>query len=276
MFIFVCLFRCLKWISFIIPHWIFTNTRYNYLLKMCTVTYIPTKKNNFIFTSNRDEAPKRSATGVIEKSIEGKVLLYPKDALANGTWISISNKNQLVCILNGAFIKHKHRPPYRLSRGIMALDFFKYPTANDFFEKFEFDGMEPFTMIIFDDGRLHEFRWDEKEKHIAHLDTSKQYIWSSCTLFTEDWQEKRRIWFDDWKRENQMIDQNAVLDFHRNGGEGHANFDVVMKWKDVVCTTSITSILKEEGQMSMRYEGLLNREIEYGFLKLQTTKNTSD
>ena len=159
---------------------------------MCTVTYIPTGKNKFIFTSNRDEAPKRSATGMVEKDIDGKVLLFPQDALANGTWISISNKNQLVCILNGAFIKHKHRPPYRLSRGIMALEFFNYPNATDFFKKFNFDGIEPFTMIIFDDGDLYEFRWDEKEKHIAQLDISKQYIWASCTLYTEEWQEKRR------------------------------------------------------------------------------------
>jgi len=153
---------------------------------MCTVTYIPIGENKFIFTSNRDEAPKRSATGMIEKKLDAKSLLFPQDAKAKGTWISISNKNQLVCILNGAFIKHKHRPPYRLSRGIMALDFFNYPTATDFFEKFDFEGIEPFTMIIFDDGKLYEFRWDEKEKHIVQLDILKQYIWSSCTLYTEE------------------------------------------------------------------------------------------
>ena len=243
---------------------------------MCTVTYIPTGKNKFIFTSNRDEASKRSATGMVEKELDGKALLFPQDPLAKGTWISISNKNQLVCILNGAFVKHKHLPPYRLSRGIMALDFFNYPTANDFFEKFEFEGIESFTMIIFDDGKLYEFRWDEKEKHIVQLDISKQYIWSSCTLYTEEWQEKRRIWFEDWKKKNQVIDQNAVLDFHRNGGESHPNFDMVMKWKDIVRTTSITSILKDGKQMSMRYEDLLNGEIEEGLLLLQNKKAAND
>ena len=172
---------------------------------MCTVTYIPTGKNKFIFTSNRDEAPKRSATGMVEKKIDGKALLYPQDALANGTWISISDKNQLVCILNGAFVKHKHRPPYRLSRGIMALDFFSYSTANDFFGKFDFEGIEPFTMIVFDDGKLYEFRWDEKEKHIAQLDISKQYIWASSTLYSEEWQAKRKEWFEDWKKKIQKF-----------------------------------------------------------------------
>jgi hypothetical protein len=158
----------------------------------------------------------------------------------------------------------------------MALDFFSYSTANDFFENFEFEGIEPFTMIIFDDGNLFEFRWDEKEKHIAQLDVSKQYIWASCTLYTEEWQAKRRTWFDDWKKKNPKITQDAVLDFHKNGGEGHPNFDVVMKWKDMVQTTSITSILKNEKEMSMRYEDLLNGEIEEGFLSLQNQKIGSD
>ena len=240
---------------------------------MCTVTYIPTGENKFIFTSNRDEAPKRSATGMVEKEIDGKVLLFPQDPLANGTWISISNKNQLVCILNGAFVKHKHRPPYRLSRGIMALDFFSYSTATDFFKKFEFEGVEPFTMIIFDDGKLYEFRWDGKEKHIAQLDISKQYIWASCTLYTPEWQEKRIVWFEDWKKKTPKITQDAVLDFHKNGGEGHPNFDVVMKWKDIVRTTSITSILRNEKIMSMRYEDLLNGEVEEGFLSLNKSES---
>lgn len=243
---------------------------------MCTVTYIPIEKNNFIFTSNRDEAPKRSATGMVVKKLDGKALLYPQDALANGTWISISDRNQLVCILNGAFTKHQHRPPYRLSRGIMALEFFNYPTANDFFEKFDFKGIEPFTMIIFDDGKLYEFRWDEKEKYIAQLDISKQYIWASSTLYSEEWQAKRKEWFEDWKKENPEISQSTILDFHKNGGEGNSKFDVVMNWDNKVRTTSITSILKNEKQMSMRYEDLLNGEIENGFLPLQNQKIVSD
>lgn len=229
---------------------------------MCTVTFIPTGKNKFIFTSNRDEAPKRSATEVVKESQDGKVLLFPRDALARGTWISISESNQLVCILNGAFIKHKHRPPYRLSRGIMALDFFRYKNAATFFEQYNFEGIEPFTMAIYDDGNLYELRWDEKEKHIKVLDTSKQHIWSSCTLYTEEWQEKRRQWFAEWDKKTKAINPNVVLDFHRNGGEGNENFDVVMNWNNIVRTTSITQIVKEENQMEMRFEDLLEGEVK--------------
>ena len=235
---------------------------------MCTVTYIPTGVNQFIFTSNRDEAPKRSATEMVQESQNEKALLFPRDALAKGTWIAVSEKNQLVCILNGAFVKHKHLPPYRLSRGIMALDFFKYKNAIVFFEKYDFVDIEPFTMIIYDDGELYEFRWDESKKHIKKLNTSEQHLWASCTLYSEEWQEKRRLWFSDWNEKYKVIDQAAVLDFHKNGGEGNEKFDVVMNWENKVRTTSITSIVKKEDEMKMRYEEILNGEIEEHNLKI--------
>ena len=123
---------------------------------MCTVTYISKGKEGFIFTSNRDEAPNRSATGLVLDSQNGKQILYPKDPQANGTWIAVSDRGQLVCILNGAFVKHKHRPPYRLSRGLMALDFFNQKNLIHFFHQFNFQGMEPFTMIVVDDGKLYD------------------------------------------------------------------------------------------------------------------------
>lgn len=229
---------------------------------MCTVTYIPTETNGeFIFTSNRDEAPNRSATGLIIEKENDKRILFPRDAKANGTWIAISDQHQLVCILNGAFIKHKHSPPYRLSRGIMALDFFKYKHAIDFLGLYSFEGIEPFTMIIYDKGSLYEFRWDESKKHIKKLDPLKAHIWASCTLYSSDWVEKRKTWFNDWQKKTSKIDTNSVLDFHRNAGEGNPEYDVVMNRSDIVRTTSITTISKQQNQMNMRYEDLLDGEL---------------
>lgn len=236
---------------------------------MCTVTFIPSQDGNFIFTSNRDEAPKRSATEMVREDILGKEVLFPRDSLAKGTWIAIANSKQLVCILNGAFIKHKHQPPYKLSRGIMALEFFKYKNATDFFENFDFGGMEPFTMVIFDDERLYELRWDEKETHVKKLDPSKTHLWASCTLYADEWQEKRKQWFADWKQKYSVVNQNNVLDFHRNAGEGNSRYDVVMNYKDIVRTTSITSIINTNEKMSLRYEDLLDGSIEHEDLEFR-------
>ena len=75
---------------------------------MCTVTVIPkiNSELGFILTSNRDEAADREALPpefYMEKEIK---MLYPKDKLAGGTWIGISEKNRLICLLNGEFKPH--------------------------------------------------------------------------------------------------------------------------------------------------------------------------
>lgn len=234
---------------------------------MCTVTYIPTSDNSFIFTTNRDEFKQRSATVLIkETNGSSKEILFPQDPKANGTWIAISDYNQLVCILNGAFVKHKHRPPYRISRGVMAKEFFSYRTAELFFDQFNFEGIEPFTMIIFDNGRLYELRWDGNNKHIKEMDTTDAHIWASATLYPKEWQEKRLLWFSEFLESNAVINRNEILDFHKNTGEGNPEYDLVMNRSDVVCTTSITSIVSDSGAMDMRFESLLDQKIEYGRL----------
>ena len=66
-----------------------------------------------------------------------------------------------------------------------------------------------------------------------------------------------------------MVNQNNVLDFHRNAGEGNSRYDVVMNYKDIVRTTSITSIINTNEKMSLRYEDLLDGSIEHEDLELR-------
>jgi len=235
---------------------------------MCTVTYIPIADNGYLFTSNRDEFVGRSASKLILEKRYGKKLLYPQDALAKGTWLATSDSDQLVCILNGAFIKHAHTPPYRLSRGLMALDFFKYKDAVDFFQHFDLVGIEPFTMVINDRGRLYDFRWDENKKHIEQIDPKQSHIWASCTLYSPEWQRKRVEWFDKWKGENLSPTRASALDFHTNAGEGDLNYDIVMNLGDKVRTTSITSIIKSEKEIDLRFENLVDDKVKKSILSL--------
>ena len=104
---------------------------------MCTVTYIP-NKDGFILTSNRDENAARSPKNITRIDQNGTELVFPRDTTAGGTWIAVSETNRMVCVLNGAFDKHKHRPPYRRSRGLLVLDFFNFPNAESFFEEVDF------------------------------------------------------------------------------------------------------------------------------------------
>jgi hypothetical protein len=52
---------------------------------MCTVTIIPNEKDNFVLTSNRDEAPSRVSLAPDFYNINNTTLLFPKDEISNGT-----------------------------------------------------------------------------------------------------------------------------------------------------------------------------------------------
>src|ERR1700747_27089 len=100
---------------------------------MCTVTYLPKTGASFILTSNRDELASRPAAELPKiHTVHGQKIIFPKDPVSGGTWIGISFKGQMVCLLNGAYEKHISDPPYRKSRGLVALDLFKYKNVQAF------------------------------------------------------------------------------------------------------------------------------------------------
>ncbi len=229
---------------------------------MCTVTYLPLGNEQFVLTSNRDEQPSRSPKQLSLRKIEGQQLCFPQDTSAGGTWIAFSNANRVVCLLNGAFEKHHHDPPYRRSRGLMVLDLFEYGEVEHFFTEYEFQGMEPFTMVIIDEGQPYELRWDEKETYPTRLDREVSHIWASSTLYDANAKQKRRIWFDEWKKQHTQYSPDAILNFHQTAGDGDPWNDVVMDRDGIVKTVSITQIIKSSDQLKMEYHDLLNGQFE--------------
>lgn len=240
---------------------------------MCTVTYIPTGTNSYILTSNRDEQPSRSAKKLVQRESGENILVFPQDAKAGGTWIAISNNNRMVCLLNGAFVKHKHNPPYRRSRGLMVLDFFDYERPTDFFTDYPFEGMEPFTMILYADEVLWEIRWDGHTLHQKELDPQQTHLWSSATLYTAEVAQKRERWFAEWQQRTKTYTQEHILDFHYHAGEGDPENDVIMNRNGKVRTVSITSIEKGEGGLTMLYLDLLNGNQDRDEIKLLHKQN---
>ena len=237
---------------------------------MCTVTFLPQKDGQFLLTSNRDEAPHRSPENISTKLMNGQQLAFPRDEEAGGTWIVIADSDRLVCILNGAFLKHDRKPPYRRSRGLMALDFFTYPSFEAFASNYLFSGMESFTMIIHEQGELFELRWDETKAHILKLDRNKPYIWSSATLYTPEVKAKREAWFNTWLQQQNGVYQRAdVLDFHRNAGDGDPLNDVIMNRGEIVKTVSITSIQKGSANLNMQYFDLVSKGFKEHKIKLK-------
>ena len=236
---------------------------------MCTVTYIPKGRDSFILTSNRDENAARSAQNISMIGQKGVLLAFPRDTKAGGTWIAVSGDNRVVCLLNGAYTWHRHDPPYKRSRGIMVLDFFTFSSAVAFFYDYDFEGMEPFTMIIYDRDKLFEFRWDGAKKNVKPLDNREKYIWSSSTLYDEAVKAKRERWFQQWLDQQEELNLEAILHFHRTAGDGDPYNDVIMNREELVQTVSITNIVKEPKQVEMLYHDLLNAQLKRAKIKLQ-------
>jgi len=179
---------------------------------MCTVSFVPTA-DGFVFTSNRDEDPNRAASQLIEEQRGNLMITFPQDAEAKGTWFAYSDKGQFACVLNGAFEPHKRKINYLMSRGAMALAYFDYPSINSFTEAFNFEGMEPFTLLLYNGGHFCELKWDEQVLHHRTLSTEEVYVWSSCTLYTQEWWLDRSLLFKEFVA-RQQPDQKAIMHFH--------------------------------------------------------------
>ena len=225
---------------------------------MCTVSYLPTSLG-FILTSNRDEWERRLPALAPQKYIvHNTEVSFPKDQQAQGTWIAISEAFSL-CLLNGAFVKHIQQPPYRLSRGIMLLDFFKYNDPRAFANNYNFEGIEPFCLLIISNTNLefYEYRWDGSILHQTKIDSSIPHIWSSVTLYTDEIILQRKRWFQEWLDSHKHFSVDEITHFHQFAGEGDEENNVLMKRNNGIQTVSITSIELENKKLSMKYNDLL-------------------
>src|SRR5215510_733415 len=132
---------------------------------MCTVTFIRSADKIYI-TSNRDEKHWRSSAfpPTVYPFTSGK-LLFPKDGDAGGTWIAAHENGNAIVFLNGGFVRHTPKPPYRKSRGLVLLDLIDTTDPVEQFQSLSLQNIEPFTAVIWSNGALFECRWDGAQKH---------------------------------------------------------------------------------------------------------------
>ena len=227
---------------------------------MCTVTYIPIDKERFIFTSNRDESPLRKTIPPMSYIEDGVKMIYPKDQLAGGTWIGISEKNRLVCLLNGGFEKHKRNSYYRMSRGVVVKNILSVDDPVEYIKEFDFDNIEPFTIVLIDWSqklKAYELVWDGTNKHFNALENTPK-IWSSSTLYTSDMKKERIEWFDEWLKDHSF-EQQEILNFHQDTNRGTEGTSLKMK-RPFVETVSITSVKKQQERIDVTYLDFINQK----------------
>jgi len=223
---------------------------------MCTVSFIPKGKGTFILTSNRDEAPNRETDYPAIYNINDTKMVFPKDAAAGGTWVGVSEKQRLICLLNGGFVSHKRKSAYRMSRGVVVKDLLSCNNIIETVKNYKLDDIEPFTIVIVDwkDGlKLYELVWDEHKKHLSELPI-KARLWSSSTLYSPKMKAERQQWFGNYVFKNDYSAE-SILNFHQTAGKENMDYGTIMD-RVFVKTTSITQIEALPDSIEMRYRDL--------------------
>lgn len=228
---------------------------------MCTVTYIPKANNTFILTSNRDEAVGRITCAPSFYTIDEVKMLFPKDAVAGGSWIGLSEHNRLICLINGGFENHVRVDTYRMSRGVVVKELLKAEDVFAAMEAFDFTNIEPFTVVAVDWNihlRAVELVWDGNEKHITPLDDCPR-IWSSSSLYDSKMKAKRQAWFAEFAKTTNW-EAEELFSFHTTAGDGDAAVDVRMD-RGFLKTVSTTQVEKTIDDCSMTYHDFLKGEV---------------
>ena len=230
---------------------------------MCTISLVFNSEENpgFILTSNRDEAPGRETISPDFYTINNNRLLFPKDAVAGGTWIGVSSKKRVVCLMNGGFEKHIRASSYRMSRGVVVKDILAAEDPLLEINQYNFQGIEPFTLILADWNHelfFYELVWDGNLPHKKKL-RLKNHIWSSSPLYSPEMKTLRETWFEELQSKKNLTSE-ILWDFHHSAGVGDKDLDLVMD-RGFVKTKSITQIIKTSEKIRIVYEDLQKNEI---------------
>lgn len=234
---------------------------------MCTVTFFPLSNTEFVLTSSRDESPNRATLPPEVYSDKQLELLYPKDAVAGGTWVGASSQKRALTLMNGGFVAHKRKEVYRLSRGVVVLKLLETDSVRDFVEEFDFQGIEPFTVVLLDwaeKPELLQIVWDEKELHLESLPLEPR-IWSSSPLYTVEMHAKREEWFDAFKKDNKLARASELWKFHHEAGKGDKKIGLQID-RGVVRTKSITQLVLAPQVVESVYHDLESGETQANIL----------
>lgn len=191
---------------------------------MCTVVFIP-GKNNFYLGSLRDESPKRARALAPEIYTECEnTYMAPKDPMAGGTWIGVTNAGNAIVLLNGGFENHQRKNYYRKSRGLIVTELLASAVPVVEWSLIDMQDIEPFTLIVWSDNNLFELVWDGTEKHRTRLDAELPHIWSSSTLYNAEAKAVRKELFQNWIAMNPPVSKLSILNFFKSFDDAENGF----------------------------------------------------
>src|SRR5690554_2038075 len=236
---------------------------------MCTLTFFPKSDDNFILTSNRDESPGRKTFPPKIYHEDNVELLYPRDAVAGGTWIGVSQRKRVISLMNGGFVDHKRKASYARSRGLIVKDLLTTQALDSYLNTYDFSEIEPFTAIAVEYEKalkIYEIVWTGEELVFTKQPLQPK-IWSSSPLYPEELAQKRELWFSEFYERHKDVSSKDLISFHQTAGEGDPISNIVMD-RGFVKTKSITQIVKSIDAVAMRYYDLETGKMEASSLIL--------
>jgi len=224
---------------------------------MCTVSFVH-KNGKIIITSNRDEKVIRP--GAIEPLaylVQNKKVVFPKDKKAGGTWYAVDEHSNVLVLLNGAEEKHTLKASYRKSRGLVVLDLMGSNSPLEAWESIDLEHIEPFTLVLFENQKLYQLRWNELEKCSLALDINQNHIWSSSTLYSKEIRDKRAQWFHTFLETKIEVNEEELFNFHRYTEGDNTEHGLVINRNDNLKTLSITQTVIEKNKILIYYNDLI-------------------
>lgn len=228
---------------------------------MCTVSFVPLE-DGFVIHSNRDEKVNRPTSYPKLYFENGIALIYPKDEKAGGTWVVAREDGACIILLNGAFSNHQKKDNYRKSRGQIVKEIIGQSAILNCFLDFDLTNIEPFTLIIFQDEKLIEVKWDGENKFCFPKSINQQYIWSSTTLYNTSQSKEREKWFEEFCHTNTPLTIERLFTFHNGFQSSNSEFGLVINREDNTKTVSITQLIIKNKKIEMHYIDKLNSDIK--------------
>jgi len=224
---------------------------------MCTVVFIP-KGNRYFFASLRDESPSRPKAVIPDIYKEGNaIILSPIDAMAGGTWLGVTASGSVIILLNGGFEKHERKTSYRISRGLILAELLATNLPIKNWNLMDMQGVEPYTLVVWNEGNLFQLVWDGENKHSVILKANLPYIWSSATLYDSQARTCRSELFQQWIAMSTPVSSVSLLNFFKSFTESQNGF--LMNRNEQTKTLSYTFIeLQIDDSAEMQYHDFLS------------------
>ena len=140
---------------------------------------------------------------------------------------------------------------------MVPIQYFDYLSASLFANTFDFVGIEPFSLVVYQSGRLHLLVWDETSVHLTELDPNIPQIWASSTLYSPEVRMHRKEMFNAWLESDPSFDQESIMRFHQSEKTDAEN-GLLIHRSNGLKTVSVTSVERHDAyDTSMVYRDLI-------------------